>query len=113
MDFKPTYTIEQEDFRREVRGWLRDNVPAGIEHPADSADLTYEQYQLRRALGRQLGAKGWLWPTAPKEYGGGGLSVDHAVVLEEEIDVYALGEQIFMNKSRTIRQGVLNTHDGW
>ncbi|MFQ6029707.1 MAG: acyl-CoA dehydrogenase family protein [Dehalococcoidia bacterium] len=90
MDFEPTYTTEQEDFRQEVRGWLRDNVPTGIEHPADSADLTFEQYQLRRDLGRKLGSKGWLWPTAPKEYGGGGLSVDHAVVLEEEIDAYGL-----------------------
>jgi alkylation response protein AidB-like acyl-CoA dehydrogenase len=62
----------------------------GIDHPADSADLTYEQYQLRRELGRKLGNKGWLWPSAPREYGGGGLSVDHAVVLEEEIDSYGL-----------------------
>jgi alkylation response protein AidB-like acyl-CoA dehydrogenase len=90
MDFEPRYTQEQEDFRQEVRRWLRENVPPGIDHPADSADLTYEQYQLRRELGRKLGAKGWLWPTAPQEYGGGGLSVDHAVVLEEEIDSYGL-----------------------
>jgi 3-oxocholest-4-en-26-oyl-CoA dehydrogenase alpha subunit len=90
MDFEPRYTQEQEDFRQEVRHWLRENVPPGIDHPADSADLTYEQYQLRRELGRKLGNKGWLWPSAPREYGGGGLSVDHAVVLEEEIDSYGL-----------------------
>jgi 3-oxocholest-4-en-26-oyl-CoA dehydrogenase alpha subunit len=90
MDFEPRYTQEQEDFRQEVRRWLRENVPPGIDHPADSADLTYEQYQLRRELARKLGDKGWLWPTAPGEYGGGGLSVDHAVVLEEEIDSYGL-----------------------
>jgi alkylation response protein AidB-like acyl-CoA dehydrogenase len=90
MDFEPRYTQEQEDFRQEVRRWLRENMLPGIEHPADSADLTYEQYQLRRELGRKLGNKGWLWPSAPKEYGGGGLSVDHAVVLEEEIDSYGL-----------------------
>ena len=90
MDFEPRYTQEQEDFRQEVCRWLRENVPPGIDHPADSADLTYEQYQLRRELGRKLGDKGWLWPTAPGEYGGGGLSIDHAVVLEEEIDSYGL-----------------------
>jgi alkylation response protein AidB-like acyl-CoA dehydrogenase len=86
MDFEPTYTQEQEDFRQEVRGWLQENVPQNIEHPVDSADLTLEQYQLRRELGQQLGDKGWLWPTAPQEYGGGGLNVDHSVVLEEEVD---------------------------
>ena len=90
MDFEPRYTAEQEAFRTEVREWLAENIPSGIEHPADSIDLTYEQYQLRRDLGRKLGAKGWLWPTAPEEYGGGGLTVDHSVVLEEEIDGYNL-----------------------
>ena len=90
MDFEPRYTPEQEEFRREVNAWLKDNVPDGIDHPADPADLTWEQYQLRRDLGRKLGDKGWLWPTAAAEYGGGGLDVDHAVVIEEEIDSYGL-----------------------
>ena len=90
MDFEPTYTPEQEAFRREVNAWLKANVPGGIEHPADPADLTWEQYQLRRDLGRKLGDKGWLWPTAPVEYGGGGLDVDSAVVIEEEIDSFGL-----------------------
>ena len=90
MEFEPKYTEEQEDFRQEVRHWLRDNVPPSIVHPVDSSDLTYEQYQLRRDLGRKLGDEGWLWPAAPKEYGGGGLDVDHAVVLEEEVDNYGL-----------------------
>ena len=90
MDFEPRYTQEQEDFRAEVQEWLDVNVPKGIEHPADSADLTLEQYQLRRELGYKLGDIGWLWPTAPVEYGGGGLSVDYSVVLEEEIDKHGL-----------------------
>ena len=90
MDFEPTYTPEQEEFRREVSAWLREHVPAGVEHPADPADLTWDQYQLRRELGRKLGDKGWLWPTAPREYGGGGLDVDSAVVIEEEIDSFGL-----------------------
>ena len=90
MDFEPTYTPEQEEFRREVSAWLKQHVPDGMEHPADPADLTWDQYQLRRELGRKLGDKGWLWPTAPKEYGGGGLEVDSAVVIEEEIDSFGL-----------------------
>ena len=27
MDFEPTYTNEQEEFRLEVREWLKQNVP--------------------------------------------------------------------------------------
>ncbi|MCI0795077.1 MAG: acyl-CoA dehydrogenase family protein [Chloroflexi bacterium] len=86
MDFEPSYTKEQEEFRSEVQEWLVQNVPEGIEHPPDSSHLNEEQYQKRRELGRRLGAKGWLWATAPQEYGGGGLSLDHSVVIEEEID---------------------------
>jgi len=90
MDFEPTYTPEQEEFRQEVRGWLAENVSPDIAHPPDSINITEEQYQLRRGLGRNLGEKGWLWATAPEEYGGGGLSLDHAVVIEEEVDSYGL-----------------------
>ena len=90
MDFEPTYTPEQEEFRQEVRGWLAENVSPDIAHPPDSINITEEQYQLRRGLGRKLGEKGWLWATAPEEYGGGGLSLDHAVVIEEEVDSYSL-----------------------
>ena len=86
MDFEPSYSEEQERFRAEVRAWLKENLPSGITHPADPADLTYEQYEKRRDLGRSLGAKGWLWPTAPAEFGGGDLSLDHSVIIEEEID---------------------------
>ncbi len=90
MDFEPQYTEEQEAFRQEVRNWLADTLPPDIEHVPDPIDLSYEQYQLRRDLGHKLGAKGWLWPTAPTEYGGGGLSVDYSIVLEEEIDSHSL-----------------------
>ena len=90
MDFEPTYTPEQEEFRQDVREWLAENVSPDIAHPPDSINITEEQYQLRRGLGRKLGEKGWLWATAPEEYGGGGLSLDHAVVIEEEVDSYGL-----------------------
>ena len=90
MDFEPQYTPEQEEFRQEVKSWMKENMPPGIVHPADPIDLTEEQYQLRREFGRRLGAKGWLWSTASPEYGGGGLDVDHAVVLEEEAEAAGL-----------------------
>jgi hypothetical protein len=86
MDFEVTYTEEQQRFRREVREWLEANVPASVTRtPVDAAD-NYRRYQELRQLGRQLGAKGWLHPRAPVEYGGGGLDVDHSIILEEEVD---------------------------
>ena len=74
MDFEVTYTPEQEAFRAEARAWLAANIPEGLEQPVDPGHLSLEQYQHLRELGRRLGAKGWLYPTYPKEYGGGELS---------------------------------------
>ena len=90
MDFEVTYTPEQEAFRTEVRAWLADNIPEGLEQPIDPGDLSLEQYQKLRELGRRLGARSWLYPTYPKEYGGGELSVDFVMILEEELDRYSL-----------------------
>ena len=90
MEFEPQYTKEQESFRVEFAQWLDENMPPGMEEPAEPADLTLEQYQKQRELGRRLGERGWLWPTAPQAYGGGGLEIDDAIIIEEEMDTRGL-----------------------
>ena len=90
MDFEVTYTDEQQRFRREVRAWLEANVAASMLRMPTSAEDNYRRYLELRDLGRKLGAKGWLYPTAPAKYGGGGLDVDHAIILEEEVDRFDL-----------------------
>jgi alkylation response protein AidB-like acyl-CoA dehydrogenase len=85
VDFAPSYTSEQEEFRQEVRGWLKEHVPQ-VHGDRDSE----ENYQKFRQLGRALGSRGWLRPTAPREYGGGGLNFDQAVILYEEMGRYDL-----------------------
>src|SRR4051794_9867905 len=83
LDFEVTYSEEQQRYRAEVRAWFEANVPADLNRkPLDMQD-SYRAYQQRRDLGRRLGEKGWLFPMAPREYGGGGLDVDHAIILEE------------------------------
>ena len=86
MDFEVTYTDEQQRFRREVRDWLEANAPAGITRTPASDEDSLARYRELRALGRKLGDKGWLYPRAPKQYAGGGLDVDHTIILEEEVD---------------------------
>ena len=90
MDFEVTYTEEQQRFRREVRAWLEANVPPGVQRTPTSPEDNYQRYLELRAFGRKLGAKGWLYPTAPSKYGGGGLDVDYAIILEEEVDRFDL-----------------------
>ena len=86
MDFSMDDTAQLKTFRREVREWLNQYVPQ-ISGSRDSD----ENYQLLRKLGRQLGAKGWLYPTAPPENGGGGMSGDLALIIARELGVYDLG----------------------
>lgn len=91
VDFGVTYTPEQERFRSEVSSWLAGHVPPGINKRARSDEESAEVYRLRRELGRELGKKGWLYPAAPAEYGGGGLSAGSVVILEEEARRYGIG----------------------
>src|SRR5262245_12680752 len=86
MDFEVRYTEEQQRFRAEVRAWMEANVPPDLSLRPKSAEENYQQYMQRRELGRKLGEKGWLYPLAPTQYGGGGLDVDHTIILEEEAD---------------------------
>lgn len=89
MDFEIAWTPEQEAFREEARAWIERNAPRLPDH-ADPANLTREEYRLQREFGRKLGEKGWLYPTMPAEYGGGGLSMEMALALEEELDRFNL-----------------------
>ena len=87
MDFKLPYSKEQEDFRQEVREWLAANIQENMRCPVDRLELTDELYTYWRGMHQQLAAKGWLYPTYPKEYGGGGLSGNHETILLEEFEL--------------------------
>ena len=86
MDFSPTgYTKEQEEFAKEVREWLDENIPKDMIFPRDPLKVSYEQFQKRRELARKFGEKGWLYPSYPREYGGGGLDAAHSAVIRQEV----------------------------
>lgn len=90
MNFQVEYTPEQQQFRRQVRQFLEENVSQELRGTAAKDGISYEEYQAQRSLGRKLGERGWLFPLAPRDYGGGGLTADHALVLLEELDRYEL-----------------------
>ncbi|MBI4328889.1 MAG: acyl-CoA dehydrogenase family protein [Chloroflexi bacterium] len=85
MDFEIVYTKGQQAFRKEVRDWLDKNIPQIGELPVDGQHITPEQDKAARAFRGKLGEKGWLFPTVPVEYGGKGLTWEHAVVIDEEL----------------------------
>ena len=84
MNFSLEYTEEQEQFAKEVRAWLDENLPEDLIPIRDTRKMSMEQWEKRREFTRRLGEKGWLYPRYPIEYGGGGLDMDsHFVILEE------------------------------
>jgi alkylation response protein AidB-like acyl-CoA dehydrogenase len=84
MDFK--FTEEEEAFRREVRQWLKQEIPQRwIELDPGIWEETEESWALAREFQRKLGQKGWLAPAYPKEYGGLELSHMKRLILAEEL----------------------------
>ncbi|MFF1509574.1 acyl-CoA dehydrogenase family protein [Streptomyces sp. NPDC058326] len=80
-----------EEFRREVRGWLRSHLTGefaalrgrggpGREHEAHPERLAWE---------RHMAAAGWTCVGWPKEYGGRGATLEQQVAFHEE---YALAD---------------------
>jgi 3-oxocholest-4-en-26-oyl-CoA dehydrogenase alpha subunit len=107
MDFNvsadPPHVAE---FRKEVSAWLAEQM-RGHEHLRWSASWSTrendEEYKFRRGLAEKLGAKGWLFPIYPKEYGGAGLTVDHQMVLETELFKYGLNlSHVFYTLARIV-----------
>lgn len=79
MDF--AYTEAQEQLRQEVRALCRAEIsPATVE----DAFWQYGWGPATRVFMRKMGARGWLTPTWPKQYGGLESShLDHLIIAEE------------------------------
>ncbi|MGO4154578.1 acyl-CoA dehydrogenase family protein [Cupriavidus sp. YAF13] len=85
-----------ETFRQEVRAWLEAQCPPEMRQPVRNEDdicwggrkFRFQSEAQRLWLAR-MGEKGWTVPEWPREYGGGGLSREHAKVLRQEMQ--ALG----------------------
>ncbi len=78
-------------FRAETRAWLEANCPPVMrtrmpeeEQVAGGKRAEYVRPEQKIWLDR-MAAKGWTAPTWPTQYGGGGLSDDEALILEEEM----------------------------
>ena len=81
-----------ELFRAEVRDWLDKNCPASMRTPMPDDEVVWGG---RRAVFKnpeskvwldKMAERGWTVPTWPREYGGGGLSIEESKVLGEELE---------------------------
>ncbi len=75
-------------FREETRAWLVENCPEGVKgegvvHTGSTKVTFPPDVQLWM---ERMAERGWTVPTWPKEYGGGGLSVEETRVLFDEMN---------------------------
>jgi alkylation response protein AidB-like acyl-CoA dehydrogenase len=76
------FTPEEQQFRQDIRAWVRDNLPPEISHKVRNAlRLTREDMQRWAKI---LGKKGWLGYGWPKEFGGPGWNAVQRHLFEEE-----------------------------
>ncbi|HET9601130.1 MAG TPA: acyl-CoA dehydrogenase family protein [Acidimicrobiales bacterium] len=78
-----TYPSEAEEFRKEIRTWLEENLPAGWFDP-DFELSAEERTAFNEEWPRRLYEGGWICASWPEEYGGKALTVMENVVLAEE-----------------------------
>ena len=78
-----------QTFREETRNWLEANCPPEMRKPGDvcwggrNAQFSHPDQEIWL---ERMGDKGWTCPTWPSEYGGGGLSKEENIILQEEMN---------------------------
>ena len=76
-----------ETFREETRTWLEENCPEEMRNLSFHWEDAHEVYatDIADVWRQRMAEKGWIAPTWPKEYGGGGLNREEATVLSQEM----------------------------
>ncbi len=92
MDFR--FSPEDDAFRQELQGFLREELPADWEGRgrwAEEAD-----WEMTRLMRKKLAQKGWLTMHWPEEYGGQGTTPVRSALFNEEMSYNrAPGRDIF------------------
>lgn len=80
-----------DKFRQETKAWLEENCPPSMRTPMPEEETVWGGRNAKFAnpdaklwLDR-MAARGWTAPTWPKEYGGGGLTKEENLVLQQEL----------------------------
>ena len=80
-----------ETFRAETSAWLEENCPQSMRTPMPEEERVWGGRNPKfknpdsKVWMERMVARGWTVPSWPKEYGGGGLSKEEAIILGEEM----------------------------
>ncbi|MBO0907072.1 acyl-CoA dehydrogenase family protein [Arthrobacter sunyaminii] len=80
------YSAEDEEFRQEIRGWLKSNLVGKFAQlrGLGGSGREHEAFEERLEWNRHLAEHGWSCVSWPREYGGRGLSLLQQVIFHEE-----------------------------
>lgn len=84
MDITHTTTPKREALRAEVAEWLEAELPPEYEGFQWDFEEDPERWAFYRQFWKKQGAKRWLEPSWPAEYGGAEMSPQEATVVREE-----------------------------
>ena len=78
---------EPDTFREETREWLEANCPKEMRNLSFHWEDAHKIYSKPTAgvWLERMAERGWVAPTWPKEYAGGGLKPEHASILSQEM----------------------------
>ncbi len=82
MEFR--FPAETEQWRAELRAFLKAELPPGFEGDDDFFD-NEEQLAFAREFTKKLGARRWFAPAWPERYGGMGKTQIEQMILNEEL----------------------------
>lgn len=80
-----------EKFREETRAWLEENCPPSMRTPMPEEETVWGGRNAKfpnpdsKLWLDRMAERGWTAPTWPKEYGGGGLTKEENLVLQQEL----------------------------
>ena len=83
MDIK--FTQQEEDFRQEIRDFLRETLPGDWDPLGQVGQSPKERQDFTRQMTQALADKGWLTLAWPEEYGGQARSIMEQVIYNEEM----------------------------
>ncbi len=82
MDFR--FSKDDENFRQEVRDFIRKEVPSDWAERGDT-ESTDDLWEFHRSFQKRLATKGWLVAFWPKQYGGQEWPYYRQLILNEEL----------------------------
>lgn len=87
VDLCPDDTAELKAWRQEVRAFLDEALPGGMDFDYDY-DEDPDRWKTYLEFWRKVGQKGWVSLTWPKEYYGQGRSAIERWIMQEEFSAY-------------------------